>query len=276
MSRKEWTDDKLFFRLLNNESDKTYWDNICELQSRPNKSVFELSKDLVNSDIPKERMIGIDILAQLGISTRPFYNETITLYFDIVEKERDDEVLKSLLYAIGHNNDNLNQKQIKKLIAFKTSENSEVRQGLVSSLLGSDNALAIDTLIDLSNDKVASIRNWATFGIGSQIETDNAKIRKALWNRINDKNQDTKLEAIVGLAHRNEIEAKETIKQELTNGEYGTLLFEAVELLNCVEFIPLLKNNLISGKSDSGKNENWIKDLEILIEKLEKQAHSNK
>lgn len=72
MSRKEWTDDKLFFRLLNNKSDKTYWDNISELRSRPNNSVFEKCQDLVNSDNPKKRMIGVDILAQLGISPRPF------------------------------------------------------------------------------------------------------------------------------------------------------------------------------------------------------------
>ncbi len=269
MSRKEWTDDKLFFRLLNNKSDKTYWDNISELRSRPNKSVFEKCQDLVNSDIPKERMVGIDILAQLGVFPRPFYKKTIKLYFDILEKEKDCNVLTSLFYAIGHNNESLNQKQIKKLIAFQTNENSSVRQGLVSSLLGLDNNQAIDTLIDLSNDKVPSIRNWATFGIGSQIETDNDKIRKALWNRIDDKNQDTKLEAIVGLAHRNEIKVREVIKHELTDGEYGTLLFEAIELLDCVEFIPLLKNNLITGRSDSGINPNWLKDLEILIDKLE-------
>jgi hypothetical protein len=269
MSRKEWTDDKLFLRLLNNKSDKTYWDNISELRSRPKKSVFQKCHDLINSEIPKERMIGIDVLAQLGITPRPFYNETIKLYFDILPNEMDYKVLKALFYAIGHNNDNLNQKQINKLIAFKTSEDNAVRQGLVSSLLGVDNNQAIDTLIDLSNDTVSSIRNWATFGIGSQIETNSDKIKKALWNRINDKNQDTKLEAIVGLAHRKEMNVKEVIKQELTRGEFGTLLFEAIELLDCVEFIPLLKNNLTVGESDSEINSDWLKDLEILIEKLE-------
>ena len=271
MSRKDWTDDKLFFRLLNNKSDQTYWDNISELRSRPNKSVFEKCQDFINSKIPKERMIGIDVLAQLGISPRPFYNETIKLYFDTLANEKDCKVLTSLFYAIGHNNDNLNQKQIDKLISFKTTENSSVRLGLVSSLLGLDNNQAIDTLIYLSNDTVSSIRNWATFGIGSQVETNNDKIKKALWNRVKDKNQDTKLEAIVGLAHRNEIKVKEIIKQELTRGEYGTLLFESIELLDCVEFIPLLKDNLIVGKSDSGKNQDWLKDLEILIDKLEKK-----
>ena len=269
MSRKEWTDDKLFYRLLNNKSDKTYWDNINELRSRPSKAVFEKCLDLVNSDIPKERRIGIDILAQLGISARPFWNETIKIFFDNLEKEENCKVLTSLFYAIGHNNKNLNHGQIKKLIAFKTNEDSSIRLGLVSSLLGLDNDLAIDTLIELSNDKFSSIRNWATFGIGSQIETDNDKIREALWSRVNDRNQDTKFEAVVGLARRNDLKVKDVIKQELTNGEFGTLLFEAIELLNCIEFIPLLKDNLIAGKNDSGINPDWLRDLEILIDKLE-------
>ena len=269
MKGKECTNDKLFFRLLYNKSDKTYWDNISELRSRPKMSVFEKCKDLVHSDIAKERVIGIDVLAQLGVSQRPFFNETVELYFYILDKERDNNVLKSLLYAIGHNNDNLNQEQIENLIAFKTSEDIAVRQGLVSSLLGLNNNLAIDTLIELSNDKVASIRNWATFGIGSQIETDNDKIRNALLSRTSDKNQDTKLEAIVGLANRNDIKVKEIIKQELINGEFGTLLFEAIELLDLVELIPLLKDNLNSGKNDSKVNPEWLEDLVILIDKLE-------
>jgi len=57
----------------------------------------------------------------------------------------------------------------------------------------------------------------------------------------------------------------------LINGEYGTLLFEAIELLDCVELIPLLNDNLNSGKSDSNVNPEWLKDLEILIDKLEKK-----
>lgn len=55
----------------------------------------------------------------------------------------------------------------------------------------------------------------------------------------------------------------------MINGEFGTLLFEAIELLDCVELIPLLTDNLNSGKIDSNVNPEWLKDLEILIDKLE-------
>jgi hypothetical protein len=83
MSRNEWTNEILFFRLLNNKSDKTYWKNVSELRSRPNEEVFSECIELTNSMIPKERNIGIDILAQLGIPPRPFIEHTMKRFFEL-------------------------------------------------------------------------------------------------------------------------------------------------------------------------------------------------
>ena len=46
-----------------------------------------------------------------------------------------------------------------------------------------------------------------------------------MWNRVNDKHQETKLEAIVGLAKRKDTQVNEIIKREIIDGEYGVLLF---------------------------------------------------
>lgn len=271
MSRRDWTDKELFQRLLTNKTTKTYWDNVRELHLRVNKYVFNKSVKLAGSNIPKERIIGIDVLAQLGIAYRPYYNETIKLYFEILEKEQDQKVLTSLFYAIGHNNDNLDQESIDKLLAFKTTNNNSLRFALVCSLLGLENEQAINTLIELSKDKVSSIRNWATFGIGSQIDADNEKIRKALWDRIDDKHEETKCEAIVGLAERKDKKINDIIKRELLKGDYGSLLFEAIELIDGVEFIPLLKKESILAKKDPHINLEWKQDIEELIEYLKKK-----
>lgn len=269
MSRKNWTDEKLFFRLINNKSDKTYWDNIRELRSRANANIFNTCVKLIKSSRPKERIIGIDILAQLGLTPRPFFKESHKLFFDILKKEKDPKVLLSVLYAIGHNNEKLKPDEISLLISFKNSADEGVREGLVSALLSVDNKLAIDTLIHLTTDKVSHIRDWATFGIGTQIEKDNKKIREALWKRVNDKSQETKLEAIVGLAKRKDIRVKEIIERELMSGEYGTLLFEAIEELKDKGFIPLLQQNLKKAKVDKGIKPEWIKDLKVCITKLQ-------
>lgn len=269
MSRKNWTDEKLIFRLVNNKSDKTYWDNIRELCSRANVNIFNTSVKLIKSIKPRDRIIGIDILAQLGLVPRPFFKESRKLFFETLKKEKDPKVLRSVLYAIGHNNEKLKPNEIALLVSFKDNADEGVREGLVSALLSVDNKLAIDTLIHLTTDKVSHIRDWATFGIGTQIERDNKFIREALWSRVDDNHLDIKFEAIVGLAKRKDLRIKEIIKRELLNGEFGTLLFEAIEELNGAEFLPLLKSNLQKAKKDKGISSAWIKDLTACINNLE-------
>ena len=268
MGRKDWASEKIFDRLVNNKSKKTYWDNITELRKRVNDDVYNLAYKLSHSESDKKKIIGIDVLAQLGFDTRYRQLETISLYFELLETKQSDNVLFSILFGISHNNENLTKKQISKLIGFKDSKNSDIRFSLVSALSGVEHSMAIETLIELSNDSFSSIRNWATFGLGTLCELDNDQIIEALWKRTKDKHQETKLEAIVGLANRNEIKVREPIIDELKNGEYGTLLFEAIETLNDKNFIPFLKNNLISAENDNGINEKWILDLKNCLNKL--------
>ena len=273
MSRINWTDDKLLARLMNNKSEKSRWDNIRVLRSRPSEELFKKCLELTKSKDQKKRSIGIDILAQLGLPPRPFLEQNLKLYFDLLNIETAPEVLMSILYAIGHNNENLNQKQIEKICSFLDSENEWIKEGLVYALLGIDNLKAIETLIKLSSDKLSHVRNWATFGIGTQIEKDSQIIRTALWNRVNDRHQETKLEAIVGLTKRKDNRVIEIIKRELINGEYGTLLFEAIIETGDKQFLPLLRQNLKLAKDDSNINPKWINDLEDCINAG--QTHEN-
>jgi len=268
MGRKKWTSEKIYSRLLNNKSQKTYWDNVRELRSRPNQEVFESAYTLTKSRSGKEKIIGIHVLAQLGINTRPFLKETLKRYFELLDEEKDAEVLMSLLYAIGHNNDNLTSSQISKIVKFKNHHNSKVRHSVVSALLAIEKESAINTLIELMNDNIASIRNWATFGIGTQIEVTHPKITKALWKNVNDKHQETMLEAIVGLANRNDISVKDIVIRELEKVEYGTLLFDAIETINDKVFLPYLEKQLIAEKSNNETSEEWIEKLKGCIKKL--------
>jgi HEAT repeat protein len=269
MSRSNWTDDKLLSRLCNNKSVKSRWDNIRVLRKRPSEELFFKCVELTKSKDPKIRSIGIDILAQLGVTPRPFLKQTLKLYFDLLNVESDPEILMSLLYAIGHNNDKLNKTQIEKLCTFSDNDNNLVKEALVSSLGFINDLKAIDVLIKFSTDKLSHIRDWATFYVG-QVDRNNKNIREALWARINDKHQDTKLEAIVGLATRKDTRINDIIKRELLDGEYGTLLFEAIIETGDKQFLPLLRQNLKLAKTDTSINPEWIKDLKDCIDKLKK------
>jgi hypothetical protein len=268
MNRKIWTDEKLFFRLLNNKSDKTYWENIRELRSRDNVNVFDTCAKLIKSSKPNERIIGIDILAQLGLTPRPFYRESKKIFFEVLRKEKNPKALLSVLYAIGHNNEKLKSDEITLLASFKGNTDEGVRQGLVSALLAVDNKLAIDTLIHLTSDKISHIRDWATFGIGTQIRKDNKDIRKALWARINDKDNDTRYEAIVGLANRKDKNIFDVIKTEFEKPNFGAALFEAISAIKAKEYLPKLKTLLKESKNDKTINESWKIKLKYCITEL--------
>ncbi len=269
MSKINWTDDKLLSRLLHNKSDKSRWDTIAILRKRPTEELFGKCVEFTKSNDPKIRSIGIDILAQLGLSPRPFLKETLQLYFDLLTTEKDPEVLSSLLYAIGHNNNKLNQEQIEKICSFSNSDNKLVKEGLVSALGFIDDLRATHVLIKLSNDKSTPIRNWATFYIG-QGERNTKEIRDALWKRVNDKHSETKMEAIAGLAKRKDKRVTELIKCELTKDEFGTLLFEAIIASENPEFLPLLQQHLDAVKEDQAINPEWEKELKNCIAELEK------
>ncbi len=268
MGRNDWTDEKLFFRLLNNKSDRTYWENISALRKRPTHEVFDKCIELTFSKDPKAREIGIDTLAQLGTPLRPFYSDTIKRFFELLETENDPEILKSLLIAISHNNEQLNQAQINKLCEFANTDNDGIKEGLVFSLLRIKNPFAIDTLIKLSSDRLDYVRDWATFGIGSMIEKNNRKIRAALWARVNDKHEDTKYEAIVGLAIRKDARVKGIIKRELLSRIYSTSLFEAIIDFGDKDFLPLLRQHFKEDNASKDINPEWLKELKECISEL--------
>jgi hypothetical protein len=268
MGRKNWTSEKIFDRLVNNKSQKTYWNNISELRKRATEEIYDQAYKLAKSENDKNKIIGIDVLSQLGFDPRVRQQETINLYFELLENEQNNKVLFAIFFGISHNNENLTKNRVLKLIEFKNFENNDVRYSLVSALSGIKNPKAIETLIELSDDKFSSIRNWATFGIGTLSEENNDRIINALWKRTKDKHQETKLEAIVGLANRNGFKVKEQIIDELKKGEYGTLLFDAIETLKDKDFIPYLKSNLKSAEKDSEIKEKWITDLKECLKKI--------
>ena len=266
MPRKTWPTEKLFHRLLNNKSSRMHWENVSALRSRGSKEVFDKCVELLQSSNAKERRLAVEILSQLGLPPRPFIKETLKLFFETLKTETNADVISSILYGLGHNNEHLTAKETKFICSFKDSKNLEVKQGLVFALGGIEHKIAIETLIGFTSDKNNYIRNWSTFGLGSQTTQDTPAIREALWNRINDKHKETRHEAILGLAIRKDERIKEIIKRELIAiDDHCSLLLEAIEELNDKEFIEILKEKIISNQQEEKVNPEWLQDT---IDKL--------
>ncbi len=231
------SDNELFEHLLERRRDNIYWKIMSELRSRSNDFVFQKCMEWIASDYFKQKIIGIEVLSQLGIYERPYKNESISLFFNLLNTETDSELLESVLIAIGHNNDTLTYEQIKLLVSFKEHRSYKVRYGVVLSISGLTNTEAIEALLILSKDKKELVRDWATFGLGTQIDTDTVAIREALWERTQDIAPDIRIEAIYGLAKRGDVQVQKLIEKELDENPNNLLLIEAAEILKDSEFL---------------------------------------
>ena len=83
MSKLNWSDEKLISRLINYKTDKSRWETIRILRSRPSQDLFEKCVELINSNDQNKKIVGIKILTQLGIPPRPFLKETIKIFINL-------------------------------------------------------------------------------------------------------------------------------------------------------------------------------------------------
>lgn len=268
MGRKTWKDQKLIDRAISNQSAKSYWANIHELRERASDEIYDRALCLAKSENVKEKITGIDILAQFGVNKRPKSGAVVRVFLDLLLKEDDPDVINSLLVGLGHNGQCLKKKDIEKIVFFKDHEESFVRYGLVFALLGKSQAVAVDTLIDLSQDKSQPVRDWATFGLGTGIEKNNRKIRDALWVNTQDQDEDTRQEAILGLAKRKDLRVQEVIISELLEGEHGTLLFESIQETGDKELLKYLTKALSECRKNKNINPDWVKKLKACIKAI--------
>jgi HEAT repeat protein len=199
---------------------------LWRLQRCASVEVFEGAKRLCKSKKLTERVLGVDILGQFGtVATdeatatprleRMFAEETVSLLLEMLATETEPEVLYSLGVALGHMQES---RAIEPLCRLKTHTDAHVRYGVVFGLLCQEDELAIRTLIELSQDSDAMVRDWATFGLGSQLEIDTPEIRNALMMNIDDIDEQTRYEALVGLAVRRDERILERVIDELVTG----------------------------------------------------------
>ncbi|MCF7962969.1 MAG: HEAT repeat domain-containing protein [Pirellula sp.] len=225
---------------LTETDEEIAWDAVRALHWRGGLDVLEHANQLTKSNCSRERRLGADLIGQLGIPDRTNPEQCKSILRGMLTADENAEVLRAVLVAISHQND---IDAIPLVIGFSTHPDSTVRHGVVLALSihnGHEVPQAIETLIKLSNDSCEHVRDWATFGLGTQIEIDTQQIRDALADRLNDPDFDTRGEALVGLAKRNDLRAIAALKLELESDCIGCLAIEAAELIASNELYPLL------------------------------------
>jgi HEAT repeat protein len=124
-------------------------------------------------------------LGQLGCSNDVFTEERYAALEGLLLAEMattaSPEVLSDVCIAFGHLVDPRAAPIALKLIGHPSAK---VRLGVVAALSCHEDEAAVAGLIRLSTDDDDDVRDWATFGLGQQIDADTTAIRAALHARL--------------------------------------------------------------------------------------------
>ncbi len=203
------------------------WAFIHTLHRRGSEEILSLALPLTSSPDPVRRILGAEILGQLGAGEPTFLRASVSQLLVMLD-DAEPEVLAAVATALGHRGD---PSAIPALAELKSHESEEVRYGVAFGLACHEDELAISTLIELTGDSSDMVRDWATFAIASQSAADSEAIRAALLARVNDPDENIRAEAIIGLARRGHADCAKLVLKEFSRGIISSLLLEAAEII---------------------------------------------
>lgn len=210
--------DELLGLALTKDADRDnddYWKPVAALQHRL-PQILERVRDLSSSSEEKSRDTAATILGQGWVGTKFASERCAEILLAMLAKEQSASVLASISFALGQMHD---PRAVEPLVGLSGHADAHVRYAVVTSLCGQDDPQAIAAMIACSSDPDRDVRNWATFGLGAQIDTDTPAIREALFARLDEEDDEIRGEAIVGLARRGDLRVLAPFLKELNSAE---------------------------------------------------------
>lgn len=192
--------DELFAVVVREQDDDSRWGAIQQLHALGTREVFERAVQLCRSADSAERVAGADILGQLNA----FSDEAMKILLSMIQ-DAEPAVVEAVVHALGQRQD---ARTIDALARVATHEASNVRWAVATALedlIADDRAERV--LLALMKDADTSVRDRATFAVGSLSDHDTPRIRAALAERLRDDDKCVSHEAALGLARRRDARA---------------------------------------------------------------------
>ncbi|GAA1269277.1 hypothetical protein Psi02_19200 [Planotetraspora silvatica] len=141
------------------------WQAITALQARGDLETFTVARRLCASASAGERVLGVDILGELG-RDRPFADRTLPVLRYLAVSESDSHVLYSVLIAFGHLRD---VRALPSVIELSGSDDPVVRYGAAYALpnvIGDPpDPTGLSALRRLTSDTDEDVADWAMLGL---------------------------------------------------------------------------------------------------------------
>lgn len=194
------------------------WEPISELQRHADPvAVQAVVRPMLAAEDPFERTLAADVLGQVGGPDAPDRAVRATLLIERLAVEDDPLALSAIGFALGHLDD---ERAVGPMAALAGHEHPLVRRSVVAGVSADlEDDRAVDALIALSADPVSEIRDWATFSLGHIGHRTGPRVAAALVARLDDEDDDTRGEALYGLALRADPRAIVPLLDELEEYE---------------------------------------------------------
>jgi HEAT repeat protein len=160
----------------------------------------------------------------------------------LLDKEADSRVVWATARALGMTGSGVGAAALVRLATYHDHlVRLEVAMGLPRCLSDDPVALGVQALISLTGDPHGEVRDWATFGLGAQLDVDGTAVRDALAGRVDDPSGDTADEAMLGLARRHDPRAYDLVRRRLSGDRAGALAVKAAAYLADPRLIDVLR-----------------------------------
>jgi HEAT repeat protein len=185
---------------------------------------------------PAVRAVACDVLTFAADEYDEVDTDIATDLIALANGEADSDVLWSAVRAVGAVADG---RTLPTLVRLARHPDPDIRYQVANALPRlAPSAELIATLISLTVDVDDEVRNWATFGLGTQLAVDGLDVRKALWDRCFDAYQEVRVEGIRGLARRRDPASVPMVAQLLADAEADAATIQAAAFLADPSLLP--------------------------------------
>ncbi|MFC9895546.1 HEAT repeat domain-containing protein [Nocardia sp. NPDC127579] len=233
--------------------DDRWWRTVTALQHRTDRATFDTVAALTDSPDATARLLAIDVIGQYGYAhDKPFLEDALPL-FAAACGDADPRVVAAAIGGFGHHYD---PRGLPAVLPHVDAPDRGIRFAAavaLATIAGDPPAPeAVAALVRLSADPEDMVRDWAVFGLGTQLDTDTPAVRDALAARLSDPDPETAAEAAMGLARRGDLRAVAALHAMLAQ-DPSSLVLEAATVLGSPEFLPALR----ALRDDAGASESW-------------------
>ena len=218
------------------------WDHLGHARSF-GREAFDAALRLLGGDTI-HRTLGCDLLVVLcNPDDEGWSHEAALAVVAIAYEETDADCCWSIAEALRFAGDPVG---VPVLVRLASHPDSDVRFKAACALpdcteFGEPvDQRIVTALLTLMDDSAVEVRDWSTFGLGTLLDVDSREIREGLVKRLQDDHDDTRFEALVGLARRRDTRALAPVISALQADSVFRLAVEAASYLASAELLPSL------------------------------------